>query len=230
MKRQVLSTLLVSMCLVSISVLPFMAACESEEPEGEPIIIGCPLSIGFPDGISAERNIKLAMDEINAMGGIDVAGVKRTLQVEVMDSRGLEPGVPTSEALLVVEKLILEKKADFLIGGPIRSEAALAAMDLVSKHKTVSILSAGVLTPAYDKKVSEEYDKYKYSFRTTGHVVPIIGESVSILGSLKATHGFDKVFIAVQDVAHARAAGGRVRRRCSRSRRWNRINSQGIRS
>jgi branched-chain amino acid transport system substrate-binding protein len=42
--------------------------------------------------------------------------------------------VPVSEALLAVEKLILDKKADFLIGGPVRSEAALAAMPLLSPN------------------------------------------------------------------------------------------------
>lgn len=211
MKKQVLLTLVVGMCLVSILTLPFMAACAPEAPAVEPIVLGCPLSIGFPDGVSAERNIRLAVDEINAQGGVNVAGVMHPFKVEVMDTRGLEPGVPTSEALLVVEKLILDKEVDFLIGGPIRSEAALAAMDLVSKYKTVSIISAGVLTPAYHAKVAEEYDKYKYCFRTTGNVVPMIGESVSILESLKETYGFNKVFIMVQDVAHAVAAGNAIK-------------------
>jgi len=212
-RKPVFLTLAVGMCLVLIlAVLPFMGACApAPTPGGEPIALGCPLSIGFPDGVSALNNIELAVNEINAKGGVDVAGVKRPFKVEVMDTRGLEPGVPTSEALLVVEKLILDKKVDFIIGGPIRSEAALAAMDIISKYGRVSILSAGVLTPAYDKKVAEDYDKYKYCFRTTGSVVPMIGESVSILESMKEEFGFDKAFIMVQDVAHARAAGDAIK-------------------
>jgi branched-chain amino acid transport system substrate-binding protein len=94
----------------------------------KPIVIGAPLSTAFLYGWDAERGIKLAIDEINAAGGVNVGGVKRPFKVEVIDTRDLEPGVPVSEALLGVEKLILEKKADFIIGGPVRSEAAIAAM------------------------------------------------------------------------------------------------------
>jgi len=63
--------------------------------------------------------------------------------------------VPVSDALLAVEKLILEKKADFYRGRAYKSEAALAAMDLLNKHKKISILTTGVLTPAYSKRVGE---------------------------------------------------------------------------
>ena len=174
------------------------------------IVIGCPLSTGFPDGVDAERAIKLAVEEINAAGGVDVAGKRHPFKIEMMDTRDLEPGVPVSEALLALEKLILGKGADFILGGPIRSEAALAAMDLISRYGKISIISAGVLTPAYHKRIAENYDKYKYCFRMTGNVVTEIKESVGILESIKEKHGFNKVFIMVQDVAHARAAGGKI--------------------
>jgi len=175
------------------------------------IVIGCPLSTGFPDGVDAERALRLAVDEINAAGGVNVAGEGRSFKVEVMDTRDLEPGVPVSDALLAVEKLILGKGADFILGGPIRSEAALAAMGLISRYKKVSIICAGVLTPAYHKRIAENYDKYKYCFRMTGNVVTEIKESVGILESIKEKHGFNKVFIMVQDVSHARAAGGKIK-------------------
>jgi branched-chain amino acid transport system substrate-binding protein len=178
---------------------------------GKTIIIGSPLSTSFPDGVDAERALKLAVEEINAAGGVNVAGEMRPFKLEVMDTRDLEPGVPVSEALLAVEKLILGKKADFIVGGPIRSEAALAAMSLVSQYKKVSIISAGVLTPRYHKQVADKYDKYKYCFRMTGNVITEIKESVGILESIKKKHGFNKVFVMVQDVAHARAAGGKIK-------------------
>jgi branched-chain amino acid transport system substrate-binding protein len=175
------------------------------------IVIGSPLSTGFPDGVDAERGLRLAVEEINAAGGVNVAGQMRPLKLEVMDTRDLEPGVPVSEALLAVEKLILGKGADFIVGGPIRSEAALAAMGLVSQYKTVSIISAGVLTPRYHKQVAKNYDKYKYCFRMTGNVVNDIRESIGIFESIRAKHGFNKTFIMVQDVAHARAAGSKIK-------------------
>jgi branched-chain amino acid transport system substrate-binding protein len=174
----------------------------------KPIIIGAPLATAFLYGWDAERGMKLAVDEINAKGGVTVGKEKRPFKVEVMDTRDLEPGVPVSDALLVVEKLILEKNADFIVGGPVRSEAALAAMDLLSKYKKVSILTTGALTPAYQKRVEAEYDKFKYCFRISGQVGWLVtGEFIPCLMDIKAKFGLNKLFIMVQDVAHARATG-----------------------
>jgi branched-chain amino acid transport system substrate-binding protein len=194
------SSIVLALCLC-IGLASSLGAAET------PIVIGAPLATAFLYGWDAERGMELAADEINAAGGVDVGGRKRPFKVEVIDTRDLEPGVPVSEALLGVEKLILEKKADFIIGGPVRSEAALAAMDLLSKYKKVSILTTGVLTPAYTKRVEDNYAKYKYCFRNSSHVGVMIGEFVALLEDLKRTHGFNKAYIMVQDVAHARAGG-----------------------
>jgi branched-chain amino acid transport system substrate-binding protein len=175
----------------------------------KPIVIGCPLPTSFVYGWTAERAITLAVEEINEAGGINVAGKRRPFKVEVIDTRDLEPGVPVSEALLAVEKLILGKKVDFIIGGPLRSEAALAAMDLLSKYKKVSILTAGVLTPKYHARVAKDYDKFKYCFRITGEAKwMVVGEIVPCLVEIEKKYGLNRLFIMVQDVAHGRAGGG----------------------
>ena len=173
----------------------------------KPIVIGAPLSTAFLYGWDAERGIKLAVEEINAAGGVQVGKEKRPFKVEVIDTRDLEPGVPVSEALMAVEKLILEKKADFLIGGPVRSEAALAAMDLLSKYKKVSILTTGVLTPKYHARVAEEYDRLKYCFRIRGEFGQLVKEIMACFKELQDKHKLNKVFIMAQDVAHARGGG-----------------------
>ena len=176
--------------------------------QGKPIVIGAPLATGFLYGWAAERGIRLAAEEINAAGGVNVGGAKRPFEVSAMDTRDLEPGVPVSDALLTMEKLILEKKADFIIGGPVRSEAALAAMDLLSKYKKVSILTTGALTPAYSTRVAENYDKYKYCFRISGESKWLVmGEIIPALVAVEKKFKLNKLFIMVQDVAHARAGG-----------------------
>jgi len=173
----------------------------------EPIILGCPLPSAFLYGWDAERAIILAVEEINANGGIKVGGAMRPFKVDLMDSRDLEPGVPVSEALLALEKLILDKKADFILGGPVRSEAALAAMPLLSKYKKVSIVTTGVLTPKYHALVEQHYDKFKYCFRIHGEATWLINEILTCLIEIRQKFGLDRVFIMVQDVAHARASG-----------------------
>jgi len=185
----------------------------------EPITLGCPLSTAYLYGWDADRAIRLAVDEINAAGGVNVGGVKRPFKVEIMDTRDLEPGVPVSEALLAVEKLILEKKADFLVGGPVRSEAALAAMSLLSKYKKVSIFTTGFLTPKFHAMVAKDYDKFKYCFRIHGEAVQLVKEIIACFQEIKDKYGLDKVFIMVQDVAHARG-GGQVLGKVAADKGW----------
>jgi branched-chain amino acid transport system substrate-binding protein len=193
--------------LVAAGFISFSSTSGFSQQKAQPIVIGAPLSTQYLYGWDAQRAMLLAVEEINAKGGVQVGNVRRPFRLEVLDTRDLEPGVPLSEALLVVEKLILEKKADVLMGGPVRSEAALAAMDLVSKYKKVSILTTGSLTPAYHRRVGENYGKYKYLFRITSEAGQLAKEAVDLFESLKQQHGFDQIFIMVQDVAHARAIG-----------------------
>jgi branched-chain amino acid transport system substrate-binding protein len=193
------ATLLVTALIVSLGTSAF------PQQKAQPIVIGAPLSTQYLYGWDAQRAMLLAVEEVNAKGGVQVGNSRRPLRLEVLDTRDLEPGVPLSEALLAVEKLILEKKADVLVGGPVRSEAALAAMDLIAKHKKVSILTTGSLTPAYHRRVAENYGKYKYLFRISSEAGQLAKEAIDLFENIKQEHGFDQIFIMVQDVAHARA-------------------------
>lgn len=187
---------------VSITVFALSASA------ADPIVLGCPLSTAFLYGWDAKRAIRLAVEEINAQGGVDVGGEKRPLEVEVIDTRDLEPGLPVSEALLALEKLILEKKVDFIVGGTVRSEAALAAMSLLSKYKKISILSTGALTPKYHAMVAENYDKFKYCFRISGEAKWMVtGEIIPCLEQIGKNYDLNRLFIMVQDVAHGRVGG-----------------------
>lgn len=199
-KAKLVSMISAILVLLVFSVLPALAA--------EPIPIGAPLSTAFLYGWDAERGIKLAVDEINAAGGVKVGNEKRPFKVDVIDTRDLEPGVPVNDALLAVEKLIIEKKVPFIVGGPVRSEAALAAMPLLVKHKVISILSTGALTPAYHDTVGKNPDKFKYLFRISGEAGWMVkGELIPCLQQIQKEFGLNRLFIMVQDVAHARKGG-----------------------
>jgi branched-chain amino acid transport system substrate-binding protein len=204
--------------LLTLTVAPFLLV--SPVRAADPIVLGCPLPTAFLYGWTAERGFTLAVEEINAGGGVQVGSVKRPLKMEVIDTRDLEPGVPVSEALLAVEKLILDKKADFIIGGPVRSEAALAAMPLLSKYKKVSILTSGVLTPNYHAMVAEQYDKLKYCFRIHGEAKNLVGEIFANFAQLKEKYGFNNLFIMAQDVSHARGAADLVKK-IATDKGWN---------
>ncbi len=205
---------------IMVAAVIFVVGFNNNALAKKSIVIGSPLSTAYLYGWCAERGIKLAVDEINAKGGVNVGGKKRPFKVEVIDTRDLEPGVPVSEALLAVEKLILDKKADFLVGGPVRSEAALAAMSLLSKYKKVSILTTGVLTPKYHALVAQQYDKFKYCFRIHGEAKQLVGEMFANFGELKEKYGFNNLFIIAQDVSHARGAAN-VMNKVALKKGWN---------
>jgi branched-chain amino acid transport system substrate-binding protein len=76
------------------------------------------------------------VEEINAKGGVNVGAKSVPLQWTSSTPGTWNPGVPVSEALMAMDKLILEKKVNFIIGGPVRSEAALAAMSLSPSTKS----------------------------------------------------------------------------------------------
>ncbi len=178
----------------------------------EPIVIGAPIPRASTYGQNGERSMILAAEQINAGGGIKVGGQMRPIKLEIADTRDEEPGVPTSEVLLAIEKLILDKNTKILAGGPCMSECSLAALDLYPKYKTLDIVNIGTWTPAWHKKTAGNPETYKYSFRLSGHVVYWVKDLVRLLNNLKATYGFNKMYITVAEAAHAKASAAAVKK------------------
>jgi branched-chain amino acid transport system substrate-binding protein len=169
----------------------------------EAIVIGIPTSTGFLEGKEALKAVDLAVEEINAQGGVDVGGTKRPLAVESIDIRDAAPGVPVPEALLGLEKIILEKKPAALVVGPFRSEALIAGMDIIAKYK-VPLLGTIAMSPASEAKIKKEPEKYKYIFRTCLNAKYLVKYLAGTMAYINKQFGFNKVYILNQDVAWAR--------------------------
>jgi branched-chain amino acid transport system substrate-binding protein len=172
----------------------------------EPIVLGVPTSLGFLEGKEGLFCVNLAVDEINKAGGVNVGGTKRPFEVVAIDARGAEPGVPVAEVIRAHKKVILENNAKFIAFGSFRSEAAIACMDVVAQYK-VPMLLGTAMSPAMQKKVETEYDKYKYTFRVCLNAVYLIQYLGGTMGYLNKQFGFNRVFIMNQDVAWARGTG-----------------------
>jgi branched-chain amino acid transport system substrate-binding protein len=176
-------------------------------PQGKPIVVGCPVPRASAYGQNGERGLILASEEINAAGGVKAGSAMQPLRLEIIDTRDEEPGVPTNEVLLAIEKLILQKKVDVVVGGPCMSECSIAAMDLYAKYQVVDIVSIGSYTPTWDqKKFAGDPGKYRYSFRESGSVAWYIKEALDLLRTIKEKNGFNKIFIAIEDSLMCRAA------------------------
>ncbi len=169
----------------------------------EPITLAVPTSLGFLEGKEGLFSVNMAVDEINTMGGVKVGSERRPFKVESIDLRDAAPGVPVPEALLGLEKIILEKKPTALVVGPFRSEALLAGMEIIAKYK-VPMLGSIAMSPASEKKIQGNPDKYKYVFRTSLNVKYWVGLLVGTMKTINAKFGFNKVYIMNQDVLWAR--------------------------
>jgi branched-chain amino acid transport system substrate-binding protein len=173
---------------------------------GDPIVVGAPIPRASNYGQNGERGMILATEEINKAGGVKVGGVMRPFKLEIIDSRDEEPGVPTSEVLLAIEKLILQSKVNVVAGGPCMSECGMAALDTFARYKKLDMVSIGCYTPGWDEKVSKNKQKYKYSFRESGSVKWYVKEALDLLRQMKNKFGFDKIYVSIDDSAMCRRA------------------------
>ncbi|MGO9117559.1 MAG: ABC transporter substrate-binding protein [Desulfomonilaceae bacterium] len=202
MKRLLFAAIL-ALCWTAISVIPGSAQ--------EPILVGVPTSVTFIEGKECLKAVELAVAEINAKGGIKVGDTKRLLKIESLDLRDASPGVPVSEALLGLEKIITEKKVQVILVGPFRSEALIPGMDILNKYK-VPLLGTIAMSPKSEMMVKENPEKYKYCFRVCLNAIYLGKYLSTTLGFLKNQFGFNKVYAMHQDVLWAKAtADGTVK-------------------
>jgi len=208
MKRPVI-LLIVVLVLTSSLIVVFGGGCGGSEEEA--LVIGITVGRASVYGQNSERSAVLAAEEINNAGGVDIGGKKHLIKLEIVDTRDEEPGVPTSDVLLTVEKLLLEKQVDAVTGGPSMSECSLALLDLYAKYKVPNIVASGTWTPAWSKKVGEDLEKYKYSFRLSGHVGYWVADAGALLDQIKEQYKFDKLYVSCSDAAHTVAAAKAIK-------------------
>lgn len=173
----------------------------------EPIVVAVPTSLGFLEGKESLKAVEMAVEEINAAGGVKVGSTKRPFKIESIDLRDAAAGVPVPEALLGLEKIILEKKPAALLVGPFRSEALLAGMDIIAKYK-VPLLGCIAMSPGTEARIKKNPEKYKYIFRVSLNVIYWVKLLAGTMGDLKTQFGFNKVYLMNQDIAWARGTAG----------------------
>lgn len=151
--------ILVSMLLV-VSMLAWGFGCAPKVPVAEkPILIGHVHTMSGPMsmyGLSVTTAGEMAVDEINAAGGV----LGRPLKQITRDDK-LSPEVGRREA----KSLVLDAKVDFLTG-TISSGVACAIWDYAKETKKIFIINISQST-----KITEEL-WHRYGFRMTTNVVP----------------------------------------------------------
>ncbi len=213
--------------LLSIAVLFFalIMVPGATARAAKPIVIGVPTSLYTPFGRDGLKAVKLAVEEINARGGVKVGNEKRPYKVVVADTRGGEPSTPVHDALMAYERLITKEKPDAILVGAFRSEVLIAGMDLVAKYK-VPQLSTIAQSPGFQKKFMKDPKKYKYLFRVTTDALVDATYLNNTLDILKNKYGLKTAYFIYQDTLWAKAFSGLMSRHCKKTG-WKQIGFDG---
>ncbi len=154
--------------VIVVAVALFTAGCAQEDtgegtPTAEPtttpqtgeetITIGVIGPMSSSEGTAEKRAAQLAVEEINAQGGI----LGKQIRLVVGDTK-LDTSTATSE----FRRLATSEDAVMITGG-FSSGVMSSMMDTMAQTKTVFLADAS--SPAHPAKVAEDYDTYKYWFR-----------------------------------------------------------------
>ncbi|MDZ7745464.1 MAG: ABC transporter substrate-binding protein [Halobacteriales archaeon] len=148
-----------------------------------------PIPSSNPIGASIANSAQLAADQINANGGIEGTN----LEVIVKDTEEAPQTGRTRYG-----ELIRNENVD-LTTGVFTSEVLLAIMDDIAGAQ-VPHMTAGAATPQASSMVRENYDKYKYHFRTGPINAHHLGQNmVDFLDAKIDAIGWDSVAVLVED-------------------------------
>jgi branched-chain amino acid transport system substrate-binding protein len=154
------------------------------------IRVGVNTAIQAQVGRDAIDSVKMAIDEINAQGGV----LGRKFEMIVADE-GEAASEGPKVGIAAVNKLTSEDHVDVLIGG-YDSGVTLGELPHIARAKTI-FLGIGSASPAIQQKVKDDYEHYKYIFR----VNPINSAKQSqallsfIAGKLRGELGYKKISI-----------------------------------
>ena len=153
-----------SLALIACLLLILVAvpACVPGAEEAKVIKIGVIGPMQFVQGEHHWYGATMARDEINAAGGVSLAGVNYPIELIRTDSNEI---LNPADAAAAMERLITVDKADFAVGG-FRTEGVFPMQDVAMDYKTI-FLGCGAGTKELCTRVAEDYDRYKYWFRVT---------------------------------------------------------------
>lgn len=122
--------------------------------QSEPVRIGALGPLSDFTGRDIQRAAEMAVEEINAAGGI----LGRPVELYRADSEG----VP-EKAIQAFQQLVVRNRVHAVVGG-FRSGAILALLPYIARFR-VPFLGTGAASPDINLPVKESYNTHKYIFR-----------------------------------------------------------------
>ena len=182
------------------------------------VVIGVPTSLSLLEGRESLMAVRMAVDEINAQGGVALKGRRLPLKVVSGDLRGAAPGVAVEQAVGSFRSFLDQHKLHAVLVGPFRSEVLLSSMELIAQRK-VPLLGTIAMTPVTDSLVLRRPSN-RFVFRVGLNTRYLVDYLVSNMRFLEKRFGFKRVYILNQDVAWARTTASMMLRMFFRRAGW----------
>ena len=135
----------------------------------------------------------LAAEQINAEGGI----LGRNVTV-VGEDHDIETGADMAIVTSALNRLITYHKVDFIIGQAL-GDAEFVVQDIIAEHKKIFLAVAGS-SDEMTQRVLDDYDKYKYYFRSAFNATSIFLGMTDGLLVMRENTGFNKIGYLAEDV------------------------------
>src|SRR6266478_6484137 len=126
----------------------------SEQTTGSTIVLGAPLGLTgslTKESILTQQGYNLWLDWINARGGILVGGVKHPVTIKYYDDTS-----SANQSAVLMQKLITEDKAQFLLG-PYGSAATATDAAIAEQNQIPMVEANGAAQSIFNQG-------YKYTF------------------------------------------------------------------
>ena len=194
MKKGVsVSGVIVSVLVIAVMVM-LLPSVSFSQPKGEPIVIGYVGQVASPGTKPCMDIQKMAVDEINAAGGI----LGRPVKYIVQDGKG-----DTSLSVEAARKLIIEDKASFVsVEG--RTEIGLALQEnsgnLFKEYPHILVFN-GPMGSELTARIIDEAPKYDFCFRDWDPEPAHYAQTKYIMETWKKTMGVKKIAFLWEDLS-----------------------------
>jgi branched-chain amino acid transport system substrate-binding protein len=173
-----------------------MAGClpgdgSSNEPEG-PINIAHLAPMSSPLGVGSRRTAEMAVEELNADGGI----MDEDVELTHVDTES-DPTTAQEE----VQALLAEDEADMMVGTFV-SEVTQAILNATSDDNVPLIVTGSAAPSTITDFIGEDYDQYKNLFRTGPINSDFQAEAfLTYVDHLNDLHGWEDFALLTDDAA-----------------------------
>ncbi len=179
-----------AIALLSLAFLAFVGCRQEGAPPGtqDPIKLGVLAAFNTPDGDGIRNGVAMAVEEINASGGI--AG--RPIEVIAFNTE-----YSTEKAISGYQRLAGLDRVEMVVG--LSTSAAFGVLPMLESYR-VPILCTGASADRLTELVAENYAERRYFFRVM-HRSSELGDAVEdyLVNFLHRELGFERFAIMVED-------------------------------